>query len=247
MSNQARTRLEWLDGKVKIGESIHSQETVIEMLRQSPEQFSPNVILRPVYQETVLPNLCYVGGSGELAYWLQLKPVFDAAPVVYPMLQLRVSMQLVHTKQLHKMKKLGFDFPTFSNKLDKILGILLSKLSSRQSVTDLTPALQEIRLSLIAQAQAVDSTLIASAEAQVKRIEKLLSAFEEKLKRNERKIHASTFERVQKLHHELFPSGTLQERHDNFFPHYVESNGSLIEKLIAELDVLKHEFMLHEL
>jgi len=84
-----------------------STQEILNLLETNPEKFSPNVILRPLYQETILPNLCYVGGGGELAYWLELKSFFEASNVPFPILLLRNSVLLVTEKQDQKRKKLN--------------------------------------------------------------------------------------------------------------------------------------------
>ena len=85
-----------------------SQQQVIEELKNSPERFSPNVILRGLYQETILPNIAFIGGAGELAYWLQLKDLFEHYKIPMPVLVLRNSFLLVENKWKEKIDKLGF-------------------------------------------------------------------------------------------------------------------------------------------
>ena len=82
-----------------------------------PERFSPNVILRGIFQETVLPNILFVGGGGELAYWLELKGIFEHHGVPYPVLVLRNSF-LVSRKKMEskKLNASDFSWPIFSNR-----------------------------------------------------------------------------------------------------------------------------------
>jgi bacillithiol synthase len=61
-----------------------TKEKMLAELQQHPERFSPNVILRGLYQETILPNIAFIGGGGELAYWLELKAVFEHYQVPFP-------------------------------------------------------------------------------------------------------------------------------------------------------------------
>ena len=60
--------------------------------------------MRPLYQEVILPNLCYIGGGGELAYWFQLKHYFDKVEVPFPILLLRNSVLIQSEKQYKKLK-----------------------------------------------------------------------------------------------------------------------------------------------
>ena len=72
-----------------------TKEEMNNELMNHPERFSPNVILRPVYQEIILPNIAFIGGGGELAYWLELKRVFNAVKVPFPVVWLRNSVKVV--------------------------------------------------------------------------------------------------------------------------------------------------------
>jgi uncharacterized protein YllA (UPF0747 family) len=68
-----------------------TEEDITKEINEYPDRFSPNVILRGLYQETILPNLAFIGGGGETAYWLQLKDLFDHYKVPFPMLVLRMA------------------------------------------------------------------------------------------------------------------------------------------------------------
>src|SRR5690606_12542018 len=89
------------------GKGTYSKEEILSWMEQTPEDFSPNVSLRPLYQEVILPNLCYVGGAGEINYWLQLKGVFDATAIPFPLLQTRNSVLWIDKNSSEKMEKLN--------------------------------------------------------------------------------------------------------------------------------------------
>jgi uncharacterized protein YllA (UPF0747 family) len=202
-------------------------------------------MLRPLYQETILPNLCSVGGAGELAYWLQLKPIFDAVGVPYPMLQLRVSMQLMSHKDAQKVTKLGFDFPKFSDKKERVLKEHLLDIRERQ---DATSAIQEhieaLEKIMLAQAESVDKTLVASAKAERARMQKLLDNFLKKLERNEKHLHQEALSRLRILHEKNFPNDGLQERHENFIAFYLETQGQLIPAVIESINAFQSDFLM---
>ena len=75
-----------------------TKNDLFEEVQAHPERISPNVLLRPLYQETILPNLAYIGGGGELSYWLQLKTIFESANLRFPILIARNSFLLVDQK-----------------------------------------------------------------------------------------------------------------------------------------------------
>jgi bacillithiol synthase len=243
LSEQARIRIEPTTEEFKIGTQHYSASELLELVNKNPEQFSPNVMLRPLYQETILPNLCYVGGAGELAYWLQLKPIFDAANVPYPMIQLRVSMQLMTQKEAAKIEKLKFKFPQFADKKERVLKEHLVAIRERvDKRDDLLQSLNELEKIMLDQAKSVDETLIAAAAAERARIDKLLNNFIKKLERNEKLLHQDALFRVQKLHEKLFPNDGLQERHESFISFYLDTNEELIPEVIQKIEAFSSDF-----
>lgn len=245
LSSGKRIRIEKSEDDFKIGETIFKHQELLDLLHQHPEQFSPNVMLRPLYQETVLPNLCYVGGAGELAYWLQLKPIFDAVDVTYPMLQLRVSAQLMPHKDIEKMAKLGFDFPKFSDKKERVLREHLTAIRQRVDASKtLYEQVESIEKIMLEQAQAVDNTLMAAARAERARIQNLLENFLKKLERNEKHLHQDALLRLQLLHQKQFPNNGLQERHENFISFYLDTQGEILSEIIENIDAWQSDFWL---
>lgn len=108
MQDGIRERLIEEEGNFHINGTTDAfgQGSLLETLHQHPERFSPNALLRPLYQEVLLPNLCYIGGGGELAYWMQLKGYFESVQVPFPILLLRNSALLVPKKVSEKLQKM---------------------------------------------------------------------------------------------------------------------------------------------
>lgn len=108
IEDNLRERIIFEDNTYKVLNTKYtfSKSEILAELENNPEKFSPNVILRPLYQEVILPNLCYIGGGGELAYWLELKSNFEVNHVTFPMLLLRNSVLIATQKQVHKADKL---------------------------------------------------------------------------------------------------------------------------------------------
>ncbi|MBL0103899.1 MAG: bacillithiol biosynthesis BshC [Bacteroidetes bacterium] len=104
-----------------------SKEEIISRLKNFPELFSPNVILRPLYQETVLPNVAYIGGPAEVAYWLELKSVFELHGVSYPVLMLRNCAMIVEASVAQRIEKLKLEIVDFFAKEDEIIKKFISE------------------------------------------------------------------------------------------------------------------------
>src|SRR5690606_30388230 len=123
IEDHIRERIVFQDGGYIINNTdirFNTAEILAE-LEKHPEKFSPNVITRPLYEEVLLPNLCYIGGGGEIAYWLELKAYFDQMDVTFPILLVRSSVLLATSKQASKADRLNLSWADlFSKNLDLV-------------------------------------------------------------------------------------------------------------------------------
>ena len=212
------------------------------MMLNEPEKFSPNVIMRPLYQEWILPNLAYVGGPAENIYWLQLKNVFDHYKVPFPMLMPRNFAVVVdHTVQ-RKLEKTGLDF----NMLFEDKNFLYNHWTLNNSKHDLTvgaerTTIREIYNQLKDRAESIDRTLGPFTDAEGKRVMNSLEKIERKLLRAEKRLHADKLRQIEAVKDAIFPNGSLQERTDNFLNFYQRDN-KFISKLINHLDPFDYRF-----
>ena len=203
---------------------------------------SPNVILRPLYQEVILPNLAYIGGPAEVAYWLQLKGIFDLHQVPFPILLPRNFAIVKTQKQAEKAEKLGLSLADlFKNELalrrDFVAGRTTHQLDTDQEAQNLLPILSE----LAARAKAIDPTLEASVLAEQARWMKGLERLAKKLKRAEERNQGDEVRQVLALKEALFPAGEWQERHTNFLE-FASDHPNFIPDLLQTFDPLHFEF-----
>ncbi len=245
-----RERIVEVDGVYSVyGTDISwSKSEVLNHLNEFPERFSPNVILRPLYQEVILPNLCYIGGGGELAYWFQLKANFEAVDIPFPILLLRNSVLIKTEKQTEKLEKLNVpDKELFLKQND-----LISKKVKELSKIDIDFSSQKEHLkqqfvNLHKLAEQTDKSFLGAVEAQERKQIKGLEHLEKRLlKAQKRKLKDYT-QRITELQDQLFPGHSLQERNLNFSEVYLEYGEDLIPKLIKELKPLLHKFLILEL
>ena len=218
-----RERIEVRDTKYEVRtlELSFTKDEILLELENHPERFSANVILRGAFQETVLPNIAFIGGGGELAYWLELKNVFAAVNIPYPVLLLRNSFLLMKKEQSAKLKQLGFtDNEFFQDEF-----ILLNTLVKRESENHLSLAneLQQAHAyyaELRKITDAVDKTLSEHLIALEKQALKKLTELEKKILRAERFKYNTQQKQIAMLKQDLFPNNSLQERVDNFSIYY---------------------------
>src|SRR5690606_25480081 len=186
-------------------------------LHDYPERFSPNALLRPLYQEVILPNLCYIGGGGELAYWFQLKDYFKAVNIPFPILLLRNSALLVPKLLSEKLKKLNL-------KIEDLF------LPQHELITKHTRTISQIEIDFSKQkeflkqqfkdlyelAEKPDASVIGAVGAQEKKQLNGLNNLEQRLMKAQKRKLSEELDRVKNVQNQLFPNQSLQERHLNF-------------------------------
>lgn len=250
LEKNSRERITEKEGDFYInnsGKRFSKSELQTEII-QHPERFSPNVLMRPLYQEMILPNLCYIGGGGELAYWLQLKSYFDEMQVAFPLLLLRNSALLLTSKQLSKIDKLNLTLKDLflpknelENKVTKQISEIVIDFSLQRKFL-----LQQFK-EFYETAQKTDPTFKKMVAAQEAKQLKGLDAMEKRLLKAQKRKLADHLNRVTQLQNELFPNGSLQERTANFSEFYLEFGDSFITQLFENLDPLQQEFVCLEL
>ncbi len=225
-----------------------SKKELLEHLYEFPERFSPNVILRPLYQEVILPNLCYIGGGGELAYWLELKAYFESVDIPFPILLLRNSAVLLSTKQKNKLKNLKVSYSQLFLKKHTFINKKVREISNIN--IDFEPQkkyLNEQFLSLYKLAEQTDRSFIGAVEAQEKKQLKGLDNLEKRLLKAQKLKLADEISRMTDIKNELFPNESLQERTINFSEFYLEHGEHFIKVLLNTLKPLEHHFLIIEI
>lgn len=221
--NDKRERIELVDSKFKV-QNLNiefSFEEILKELEEHPERFSPNVILRGVYQETILPNIAFIGGGGELAYWLELKEVFNQSKVPYPVLLLRNSFLLIEEKQHQTIKNIGIkEQDIFKNEHLLMKMIVDMHTNSKYALNGELAKFEQLYNMLETRSAEIDVTLNNHIESLKTKALKKLVEFEKKLLRAEKRKFSEQQLQIQKLRSNLFPGNNLQERIENFSAFY---------------------------
>ena len=242
-----RERIVEQEGTYSVLETTISwdKEGILNELENYPERFSPNVILRPLYQEVILPNLCYIGGGGELAYWFQLKSNFDKNQVVFPVLLLRNSVLITNKKQRLKLDKLNLKIQNLFLKQSELKTKLTKELSEVDiDFSEQKQFLQKQFEELYKVAQQTDPSFIGAVGAQERKQIKGLEHLEKRLLKAQKRKWHDVLDRASNLQNELFPSQSLQERQANFSEFYLEYGDQLIQQLVLNLQPLSGEFLI---
>jgi bacillithiol synthase len=225
-----------------------TEQEIKEELKNNPERFSPNVILRPVFQEMILPNIAFIGGGGEVAYWLELKKVFEVVNVPFPVLVLRNSFLLAEKKYSEKVKVLGFTISDLFKPEHDLMNVLVKRNSTVQlNLEKEKQAIHEFYNGLKNTAGAVDKTLQLHTEALKKQALRKIEALEKKMLRAEKKKFEAQQRQLHKLKEQLFPHNNLQERIENFMPFYAMWGKDFIKTVYENSLGLEQEFLILEL
>lgn len=220
-----------------------SKAELLELLENAPEKFSPNVIMRPLYQEVVLPNLCYIGGGGELAYWLELRPYFEKEEVLFPILLLRNSVLIQTQKQDQKRRKLNISIKELFLKNHELINRKVRQISDID--IDFTPQKEHLvqqfqQMYLLA--EKTDRSFMGAVKAQEVKQLKGLEKLESRLLKAQKRKLEDEVSRIAALQNELFPNKSLQERHKNFSEFYLEHGEKLLPELLKNLKPLELKF-----
>ncbi len=186
-----------------------------------PERFSPNVIYRPLYQETVLPNLAFIGGAGELSYWLELEALFNHYQVNYPMLALRSSMAIVNPGFQKKLDKLGLNVKDLFGDIEQlVVKYVKENLQTDIDITHEKEVLGQIFNSVLAKAESADVTLKQNAASEKQKAITAIENIEAKMLKAEKRKQETAVNQIRAAHEVLFPGGELQERREGFISFY---------------------------
>ncbi len=225
-----------------------SEETILEELEQHPERFSPNVILRGAFQETILPGVAFIGGGGELAYWLELKNVFAAINVPYPVLLLRNSFLVVEKEWSEKTSQLQLKLEDLFKTEHELMNMIVSLHSANTvKLNGELDKVDELYQTITQRAALVDSTLhdhvVALRTKAIQRLEEL----EKKMLRAEKRKFATELSRIRKIKSILFPADSLQERRENIAGFYGLYGGELLDVLLQNSLTLEQQFGILEI
>lgn len=221
-----------------------TQEALLHELQTYPERFSPNVVLRGLFQETLLPNVAFIGGGAEVAYWLQLKPLFEYYQVFYPVLLLRQSVQWITPIARKKMKQASLSVSDiFTHTNDWVQQLIVDASSVLPDTTQAQQEISSVLFTLKDKAVAIDGTLADATDATIKKTKRLLESLQTKMWRAEKRKHAIAIARLEKVKSLLLPNGALQERVENFIEFYPYLGDAFIKQLYASMEPLRNEFL----
>ena len=235
LSEEGRNRIERKEDKYIVVNTdlIFTEAELLQELEENPESFSPNVVLRPLYQEYILPNLAYVGGGGEIAYWLERKSQFEAAGIPFPMLVRRDSVLYIDANTKNKWSKLGLQVEDWFKDTETLKKEFVQANSKNEiSLESELETFNSIIESIAEKTELIDKSLVGRIEAEGSKMRKSLEGMEKRIQKTEKQKFSQSISQIEKLKERLFPNDGLQERTDNFMGLYLKHGDDLIPMLL---------------
>jgi len=240
-----RERIVFEKGKFKILNTslTFSKEEISKEVNLHPDKFSPNVLMRPMYQERILPNLAYIGGSGELAYWFEMRAYFKNVGIPFPILLLRNSVLVVKQNQVLKLNKLKLTLNQLFLKQTELIATVVKDVSDISiDFSEQKAMLQNMFTDLKELSNRTDKSFIGAVNAQEQKQINGLINLENRLLRAQKRKYVELTNRVVELQNQLFPKQSLQERYTNFSELYLETGENFIPLLAKNLKPLDLKF-----
>jgi len=238
-----RIEVEGLRFKVEKLKLKWTEEEILKELDEHPERFSPNVILRGAFQETILPNIAFIGGGGELAYWLELKNVFVSLNVPYPLLVLRNSFLLVEEKYEQMVRNLGLQLKDIFQQEHELMNkIVTGRAENKVRLNGELQKIEDLYNEVMTLASNVDLTLKEHVAALKTKAVHRLQELEKKMLRAEKRKHSTELNQLQKIKAVLFPHNSLQERTENISGFYARYGKNIIDILLKNSTAFNQEF-----
>ena len=215
-TNNLRERIDRHETGFKLlnSQSILSESELLHELDTSPEKFSPNVVMRPVYQETILPNIAYIGGPGEIAYWLQLKGVFESYNIMFPVLLARSSFLVLTDTIVEKAAKYKFEWSDYLIRdADELIGSYIKEGNSTElNFENERKYIDEIFASINMRAKEIDPQLFPQLAVEQKNMIESLTKIQTKFTKSLKQKAELDIKNIQRIKSNLFPQNVLQER-----------------------------------
>lgn len=247
LGESARERItrEGQNFRMEESDVVLTREQLLQLLHNHPEQFSPNVVLRPLYQETILPDAAVIGGGSELTYWLQLSPLFHAVQQHPPVILLRNSLLWIDPVNAERLQKARLTETELFLRTDDLINKFLELHSGEQiSLSQQMEKLHAVFDQTLQKISELDPSLRGALESERMRTIKQFEQFEERLRRAAKRKEESSLQQIRTLREKLFPADGLQERYDNFMGIYSRLGSAFIDTLLEHINPFDFRFLI---
>ena len=200
-------------------------------------------MLRPLFQEMILPNIAFIGGGAEVSYFMEFKNLFEHYKIAFPILFLRNCALVIDKSSSQRMNKFGITVTDLFSDVEEIIKSFTQKQAGDSyEMNDERIELEKLFQQLKTKAIAQDKSLENQIAAEQTRILKFIQSLEERLLKTEKKKHEDSIQQIRKLKEKLFPENSLQERYDNFISFYLTMGKDFFNIIHESFDPFEKKF-----
>ncbi len=247
-SDNKRERVEFSDGKFTTETAVYTESELLEVLKKQPERFSPNVILRPILSEYILPTISYMAGPAELSYYAQLKKLYMFFNVEMPIIQSRLSMSILEGKIQKILERFNFSPTDLLGDTTALVTEYVkenNRLASAEFWDNVKLKINDVLDSVKVDIRKSDPASLNAVESISQKIVWQLGKMESKVIQNQRSKEKELSEALEKVKRHLKPKNSLQERKVNIFYYMNKYGFDFFEALKKEApsDYTRHHFI----
>ena len=244
LSEDSRERIVPAGHDFEIGGEKISAAELRDRVELDPTLISPNVVLRPLYQQLILPGVVYIGGGSEVSYWMEVRGVFQHFNLAFPMLIRRDSATWISPHIAGLIEKVNFESnDLFTSEHQAQEHYLKTHQGEDWTLDHIREQFDSVYTPFFEEIESIDRGLLNSAMGFQKQHHAFLEKMESKLRKSIKSQHEVSMKRIAKIWKSLYPNGKLQERHQNFLPIYSRLGSQFIDAMINHFDPL--EFGMH--
>ncbi|MCC5925474.1 MAG: bacillithiol biosynthesis cysteine-adding enzyme BshC [Bacteroidetes bacterium] len=235
-----RRKLQFHKNEWSSGNMTFTKEELLEVAKKSPHRLSPNVFLRPILQDTLLPNIAYVAGPGEIAYYAQMKELYKVCKKSMPVIVPRLSATLIEPNINKFLAGLPFAIGDYAERVEDLQQRYVEKEQTFDIQAFANKWITEIEKLADERTSDVDGfdttlvgTLVRVRQEQVNAVHTL----RQKMIKSEKNRLDVQLKRISKVQLALFPNMNLQEREMAFIYPLCKYGRSFIDKIIQEAEI----------
>ncbi|MGH9174468.1 MAG: bacillithiol biosynthesis cysteine-adding enzyme BshC [Vicinamibacterales bacterium] len=246
--NDGREPVRFSGDQATVGERRTTLAALLDEVQRAPQHFSPNVLLRPIVQDTLFPTICYVAGPNELAYLGQLRDVYSHFNVPMPLMYQRATATIVDSATLRFLSKYEVPLPALAPQDESALNQLLQDQlppTVEQALNNVSTVVDERMAQVATAVPQIDPTLQGTVESTLGRMQHDLRTLRNKViqaaKRRDDTLRRQ-FQRAQVI---TFPNGHPQEREIGCVWFANRYGPALVERLLDDLPLnMGHHWVL---
>lgn len=225
-----------------------SKNELLDTLQIAPYRFSPNVALRPITQDYILPTVAYVAGPGEISYFAQLANLYAHFAINMPVIYPRASFTIVEGKIQRVIEKNELELSDLSEHYESLFSRISKEKASDKLENLIEPSRVDVEMilkNLSSKLSEIDPNLGNISESIRKKIDQQINSLKEKAYQTQRSHDDTMRNQIKRACMNIYPDGKPQERTFNIVQYLVLYGMGFIDEIMSavDLDDARHTYL----